>query len=670
MLQHLAAVPPPPGRSGRARADSSRPAGGSAPPGPGADRAGPGRTGGRRAPPWCWRWERRGPTPRSWWRPGCPPRRPRTRASPSPAPRPASGRAPRRPAPGAPGERTRAAMVSMVSIRLCTTNTWPPRSSSRANASSSSPSSHGSTKVRMGDRSRGGVSIRVRSRSPASDRCSVRGIGVAVSVSTSTASRSSLSRSLCFTPNRCSSSTTRRPRSLNSTSLESSRWVPMTMSVLPSASRASACFCSFAVRKRESTSTLTGIIGQPLDEGAAVLLGQNRGRHQHRHLLAALHRLERRPHRDLGLAVPTSPTSSRSIGTRPLHVALDLLGGLALVGGVLVEEARLQLPLPPGVGRKGVARAHRAAGVEVEQLGRHLLDRLAGLLPRSLPGGAAQPVELGRRPVAVLAGGAVALQLIEPVERDVEPVAALVLHDRHLDGGLAHHDRLDAAVDPDPVVEMDDVVAGGERAGGERRRGLAVAPGPAQPPGPAEDLVVGEHPERSASRTRRRARRSPAWRGARRGRPRPAARRAARAGPRCRRGSGWAGRRRAAPRSRLRLRSIRSGGRKPNWRSACSLAQQRAGETGRAAPPRPPALQKSASRLRHVFAQPPGDLEMVLRLPPGPGDFVGVGAGGFLDDEGVRRAAAPAASARARTGRRPAVRFRRLTRAACSPAAP
>jgi hypothetical protein len=60
----------------------------------------------------------------------------------------------------------------------------------------------------------GGVSMRVRSRSPASDRCRVRGIGVAVSVSTSTARRSALSRSLCFTPKRCSSSTTRSPRSL------------------------------------------------------------------------------------------------------------------------------------------------------------------------------------------------------------------------------------------------------------------------------------------------------------------------------------------------------------------------------------------------------------------------------------------------------------------------
>ena len=37
-----------------------------------------------------------------------------------------------------------------------------------------------------------------------------------------------------------------------------------------------------AVRKRDSTSTESGKVGQPLEEGAPVLLRQNRRRHQHR----------------------------------------------------------------------------------------------------------------------------------------------------------------------------------------------------------------------------------------------------------------------------------------------------------------------------------------------------------------------------------------------------
>ena len=97
-------------------------------------------------------------------------------------------------------------------------------------------------------------------------------------------------------------------------------------------------------------------VGQPLDEGAAMLLGQNGGRHQHGHLLAALHRLERRAHGDLGLAV--ADVADQQPVHRPglLHVPLDLLRRLALVGRVLVEKAGLQLALPLGIRREGVAR--------------------------------------------------------------------------------------------------------------------------------------------------------------------------------------------------------------------------------------------------------------------------------------------------------------------------
>ena len=154
--------------------------------------------------------------------------------------------------------RTRSAIVAMVSTRLCTKYTCPARSSSRASASSISASSHGSMNVSTGERSFGGVSSSVRSRSPASDRCRVRGIGVAVSVSTSTACFSALSRSLCRTPNRCSSSTMSSPRSRNCTSFESSRCVPMTMSSSPRSRRSAASFASFGFRKRDSTSMRAG----------------------------------------------------------------------------------------------------------------------------------------------------------------------------------------------------------------------------------------------------------------------------------------------------------------------------------------------------------------------------------------------------------------------------
>ena len=57
----------------------------------------------------------------------------------------------------------------------------------------------GETKVRIGRRDIGAVSIMLMSRMPASDRCSVRGMGVAESVRTSTWVRSALMRSFLFT---------------------------------------------------------------------------------------------------------------------------------------------------------------------------------------------------------------------------------------------------------------------------------------------------------------------------------------------------------------------------------------------------------------------------------------------------------------------------------------
>jgi hypothetical protein len=68
-------------------------------------------------------------------------------------------------------------------------------------------------------------------------------------------------------------------------------------------------------------------------------------------------------------------------------------------------------------------------------------------------------VESRRRAVAVLAGGAIALELVEAVERDVQPVAALVFDDRDLERAAPHRDRVDPAVDADAVIQVDDVVA-------------------------------------------------------------------------------------------------------------------------------------------------------------------------------------------------------------------
>ena len=80
------------------------------------------------------------------------------------------------------------------------------------------------------------------------------------------------------------------------------------------------------------------IIGEPVRKGPEVLLGENRGGNEHRDLLAALHRLERGADRNLGLAIPDVADKEPVHRKRTFHVALDVLGGLPLVGRILVEK--------------------------------------------------------------------------------------------------------------------------------------------------------------------------------------------------------------------------------------------------------------------------------------------------------------------------------------------
>ena len=233
-----------------------------------------------------------------------------------------------------------------------------------------------------------------------------------------------------------------------------------------------------------------------------MLLGEDRGGREHCHLLPRLHRLEGRPQRDLGLAVSYVADQQPVHRSGALHVTLHLLGGATLVGSILVQESRFELALPRGVGREREAGRELAAGVQVEQLGRHLANGGAGLVPLTLPRRGAQAVQLGGRGISV-PRRAIRLQLIQPVQRDVEPVAPFVFDHRHFERPAlrAHRDRLDPAVQPDPVLEVHHIVALLQRAGRGGGGRFAVAPGPPQTACAAEDLVVGQHPERRQHET-------------------------------------------------------------------------------------------------------------------------------------------------------------------------
>ena len=233
---------------------------------------------------------------------------------------------------------------------------------------------------------------------------------------------------------------------------------------------------------------LDGEVRQPLAERLEVLDGEDGRRDEDGHLLAVLDRLERGADRDLGLAVPDVPADQPVHRPRPLHVALDRLGGRPLVGRVLVEERGLHLPLPLGVGAEREAGRALAPRVELEQLVGELLDRGLGLRLLALPVAGPQPVD--RRRAAVLAG-----ELLDPrelLDGNVEELVLGVAELERLDVSLAGQlEPLEPLVLADAVVHVDEVVAGldpGQVLDADSGR---VAPAAADAAAAVEDLVVG-----------------------------------------------------------------------------------------------------------------------------------------------------------------------------------
>ena len=131
-------------------------------------------------------------------------------------------------------------------------------------------------------------------------------------------------------------------------------------------------------------------------------------------------------------------------------------------------------------------------GVELDQLAGHLTRLLAHLARGALPLVAADLVDLRRR--AVRAG--VALNPVDLVCRDEEPVAALILHHDIIAQIIAFAFALDqSAVDSDAVMDMDDEIVLAQIEHGGDRHAACDAPAAHDRPGAAEQLGVRDHVE-------------------------------------------------------------------------------------------------------------------------------------------------------------------------------
>jgi hypothetical protein len=205
-----------------------------------------------------------------------------------------------------------------------------------------------------------------------------------------------------------------------------------------------------------------GEVGHPLAEGAPVLLGEDRRRHQHHHLESVGGGLHGGPQRHLGLA--EADVAADKAVHRPLrfHVALDRFDRLDLVGGLAVGEIRLELDLPLAVGGEGVAFARFALGVEVQQFARQRPGRFARPRLQVLPAFAAQG---GERRFAPRAD--VAAQFRQLFGGDEDAVLAFVFEVEVVAGDATDLARLEAGEAGDAVVLVDDVVADPELGEGE-----------------------------------------------------------------------------------------------------------------------------------------------------------------------------------------------------------
>ena len=226
------------------------------------------------------------------------------------------------------------------------------------------------------------------------------------------------------------------------------------------------------------------VVAQALGERPVVLLREDRGGHEHHHLLAGVGGLEGGAQRDLRLAVAdvsTDETVHRALG---FHVGLDELDRLPLVGRLGVRERGLELAQPVRVGLEGVPAPALALRVEVQQLAGELLRGPAGARLHRLPARAAELGE-GRR---VAVGADVAGDLRQLVRRHEDLVGALELQVQVVARDPGDGLGVEAREAPDPVVLVHDVVARAQV--GERAQQPAAAARRTDRRAPAVDQAV------------------------------------------------------------------------------------------------------------------------------------------------------------------------------------
>ena len=189
-----------------------------------------------------------------------------------------------------------------------------------------------------------------------------------------------------------------------------------------------------------------------------MLLGEDRRRAQHEHLLAVDGDRKGGAHGHLRL--PEADVAADEPVHRPagLEVLLDRLDRARLVVGLAVRERRFE-PFQPLVRQiECDAFGALALGVERDQLAGELAYRLTGASLEILPGLAAEFRE-GR---CLCVGADVARELAELLVRHVEPVVSPEREEEIVARDVGDRLRLEAEQLADAVILVDDVIPDSE----------------------------------------------------------------------------------------------------------------------------------------------------------------------------------------------------------------
>ncbi|MCY1418636.1 hypothetical protein D9M71_341990 [compost metagenome] len=191
-------------------------------------------------------------------------------------------------------------------------------------------------------------------------------------------------------------------------------------------------------------------VGKAVAEAVVVLLGEQGGRHQDRHLATAVHRNERGAHCHFGLAEADVAAHQAIHRLGRKHVFAHRFDGGLLVRGFFERETGAEGGVVGLRIGESVAFAGSATCIDVEQLGGHVTHLFGGFALGFLPGLGAQAMQRGQ---GIVAAG-VAGDQVQVGHRHIKLGAFGVFQGEEFSGLAVDFQGRQAQVAADTVVDV------------------------------------------------------------------------------------------------------------------------------------------------------------------------------------------------------------------------